>query len=367
MKAEIEVVKYSIYKNNHVKGRYLTNELLLTLDFSSKLNIIGKSVNKLPIYYLKLGTGPVKILIWSQMHGNETTSTRALIDLITFLDTYGVDYLKKISLHIIPVLNPDGAFDYTRNNFNGIDLNRDAILLSQPESIVLNNLFRSVKPHFCFNLHDQRSIYSVSNSKKSSVLSFLSPSADEMKNETNSRIKSMKIISLVYTKLNQLIKGHISRYKDDFNPNCVGDTFQALGTPTILFESGQYGIDYTRENTRKYMCISLITAIKSIINKNYESNDHLGYYSIPQNDELFFDILIRNIKISKENNSKRVDIGIFYNEKLEKKSKKILFNPMISKIGNLNLMNGHKELDFSNNHTIHEITNKNLVDFIKNA
>ena len=29
-------------------------------------------------------------------------------------------------------------------------------------------------------------------------------------------------------------------------------------------------------------------------------------------------------------------------------------------------MTGHKEIDFSNNHIIHEITNENLVEFIKN-
>ena len=62
-----------------------------------------------------------------------------------------------------------------------------------------------------------------------------------------------------------------------------------------------------------------------------------------------------------------ITIGIYFNETLDKKIKKISFNPVISKIGKLKLMTGHKEIDFSNNHIIHEITNENLVEFIKNV
>ena len=82
------------------------------------------------------------------MHGNESTSTRALFDLISFLKTYGKDYLNYLTFHIVPILNPDGALNYTRNNLNGIDLNRDFLNLSQPESRLLNNLYESVEPDF---------------------------------------------------------------------------------------------------------------------------------------------------------------------------------------------------------------------------
>ena len=81
---------------------------------------------------------------------------------------------------------------------------------------------------FVLILHDQRSIYSVSDSKKASILSFLSPSTDINKFETDSRLISMKIISSVANRLCKLIPGNFSRYNDDFNENCVGDTFQSL-------------------------------------------------------------------------------------------------------------------------------------------
>ena len=49
------------------------------------------------------------------------------------------EYIKNFTFYIIPQLNPDGAKLYTRNNFNDVDLNRDAIKLSQPESKCLIN------------------------------------------------------------------------------------------------------------------------------------------------------------------------------------------------------------------------------------
>jgi murein tripeptide amidase MpaA len=56
------------------------------------------------------------------------------------------------------MLNPDGADMYTRLNANEVDLNRDSQNLTQPESKVLREIFDLFQPHYCFNLHDQRTI-----------------------------------------------------------------------------------------------------------------------------------------------------------------------------------------------------------------
>ena len=65
------------------------------------------------------------------MHGNESTTTKAVIDLVNLLiKNYDSDsvtnLLNRCTLHIIPMLNPDGADAYTRVNANSVDLNRDA-------------------------------------------------------------------------------------------------------------------------------------------------------------------------------------------------------------------------------------------------
>ena len=131
---------------------------------------LGVSVNGLPIHMLKLGTGRCSVLMWSQMHGNETTTTKALLDLIPWLvhqDQKAL--LEHFTFYIIPQLNPDGAKAYTRLNANQVDLNRDAIHLSQPESKILRSLFERTNPDYALNLHGQRTIYAPSKDDKVST------------------------------------------------------------------------------------------------------------------------------------------------------------------------------------------------------
>ncbi|WP_246054392.1 M14 family metallopeptidase [Antarcticibacterium flavum] len=59
------------------------------------------------------------------------------------------------------MLNPDGARAYTRVNSRGVDLNRDAHNREEEESKVLRKVYNEFKPHYCFNLHDQRTIFSA--------------------------------------------------------------------------------------------------------------------------------------------------------------------------------------------------------------
>ena len=105
---------------------------------------------------------------------------------------------------IIPQLNPDGSSAYTRFNRNNIDLNRDALDLSQPESIALNEVFKSFSPDFCFNLHGQRSIFAAGKRGKPATLSFV-PAADDKK-VLPARIKAMQLIALINNDLQKFIQ-----------------------------------------------------------------------------------------------------------------------------------------------------------------
>src|SRR5690606_8390446 len=192
------------------------------------------------IQLLTSGHGPIKILMWSQMHGNESTTTKAVCDLINFLlekSETSKSILEGCTIKIIPVLNPDGASAYTRANANGIDLNRDAQNLSQPESKALRGIYRDFGPDYCFNLHDQRTIFNVGNLPRPATVCFLAPTYDEQRSISITRGKSMKLIVAMEQELQKIIPGRIGRFDDAFNPNCVGDAFQMMDTPTILFEA----------------------------------------------------------------------------------------------------------------------------------
>lgn len=338
---------YSSLKEPLLFGRYITNkdiEKCFKKLRKIKVEVIGNSVENRPIYGIKVGDGSIKILMWSQMHGNESTTTKALFDCLNLFESkneLSKNILENCTLYIIPILNPDGSQYYTRLNANKVDLNRDAQDLSQPESKVLRSKFNDFMPDYCLNLHGQRTIYGVGDTGKSASMSFLSPSQDEKRSITVNREKAMSIISSINEALQDLIPESIARYDDRFDLNCVGDTFQSLGIPTVLYEAGHINNDYNREEIRKSVFISLLTGL-SVIANGINILNAKDYFKIPENTKSFYDIIIRNAKIIPEDEM-IVDIAIQYEEVLN--NEKLIFKPKIEVISNLDEYFGHKEYD----------------------
>ena len=353
---------YNSFKNHTISGRYIQQKdiqvLLDNLGEEFSLKEIGASVLGKPIHSIQFGNGSIKILAWSQMHGNESTTTKAIFDLLNYISLYKGEplvesILNNCSLCIIPMLNPDGAEAYTRVNANEIDLNRDAQDLSQPESRILSQVFKNFNPDFCLNLHDQRTIFSAGNNPEPAVLSFLTPSMDKDRQIFPSRIKSMQLIAKIAQDLSELLPGRIGRYDDGFNINCTGDTFQSTQTPTILFEAGHFPGDYEREETRKYVFLALVSVLKSISENNFQQIDYQKYQEIPENEKLFNDIILRDA--NSENGV--VDIAIQYKEVI--KDGKLAFFPEIEKIAPKIKKFAHKEI-FCENKKI-EINDENML------
>ena len=336
---------FDSYKASELSHRYITNShiepLLNSLPDFCSVKMIGRSVNALPIYHVNLGSGSTRVLMWSQMHGNESTTTKAVFDLINLLDTEVFSYLlDHITISIVPILNPDGALAYTRMNANDTDLNRDAQILSQPESLVLKGLAEKFDPHFAFNLHGQRTIFSAGDTNNPATLSFLAPAADESLSITESRKQAMHVIAKMNEELQRLIPNQVGIYDDAFNLNCVGDTFQAKGIPTILFEAGHYPSDYGREETRRYMVIALLTALTEIAKPTNHKTSIEDYQAIPENQKRFYDIILRNANNGSNN---LVDIALQYQEVLEQDH--IEFIPKVEKIESHLDFYAHKEID----------------------
>ncbi len=356
---QIEILKllYKSYKEKLLFGRYIYTKsiepLLENLPSIFKVDSIAKSVRGEKIYSITIGKGEKKVLMWSQMHGNESTTTKALFDIFNILsdsNAFTDTILNNCTLKIIPILNPDGAVAYTRFTANGIDLNRDAQDLSQPESLVLRKYFDAFKPDFCFNLHDQRTIFSAGKTNNPATVSFLSPAQDESCSLTQSRTVAMEIIAEMNNVLQKQIPNQVGIYSDAFNINCVGDTFQSHNVPTILFEAGHYKNDYPREKTREYIFQSLLTALKYIAENSISGNNYEPYFDIPKNEKCFYDVIIRNAKVKIKRGIKVVDIGFLYQERL--KGDSIEFVPKIENISNLSEYYGHKEINANKNRVL---------------
>ena len=320
---------YPSFKEASLSGRYINAEHiskpLKKLVSKFEAENLGESTLGEPIHLIKVGSGKIKILMWSQMHGNESTTTKAVFDMLNVFskhseDSFVKDILKNCSLYIIPMLNPDGARAYTRVNANGFDLNRDAKDLTQVESQLLRKVFDDFQPDFCFNLHDQRTIFSAGLTENPATLSFLTPSEDIARSITPSREESMKVVGAIYNELASLIPNRIGRYDDGYNANCTGDNFQGMGIPTILFEAGHSDGDYSRDKTREYVFYALFSALNAIITQSYKKIDISAYFNIPENEKLYYDLILRNAEV----NGEIVDIAIQFKEILKNEKIKLL-------------------------------------------
>ncbi|WOC40093.1 M14 family zinc carboxypeptidase [Polaribacter sp. HL-MS24] len=287
----------------------------ILLNHQKKIEVqeIGFSEQQRSIYRIKIGTGKKKILIWSQMHGNESTGTKAVFDLLNTLGLNSEPCIEKIltecTLYIIPMLNPDGSEVYTRVNANKVDLNRDAVDRTAVESKLLRSVLDSIQPDFCFNLHDQRTIFGVEGSKHPATISFLAPSEEVSRALTLGRKQTMNVIVAMNKVLQQVIPNAVGRYTDEFYPTATGDTFQKLGYNTILIEAGHFPNDYEREVTRKYNFFALVQGIYHIASNDvFEAYEE--YFNIPNNIQNFYDVIHRYPT------SQKKDVAFQYEEKI---------------------------------------------------
>lgn len=319
---------------------YLRNNLA---DYSKE---IGTSYLGKPVYQLTIGNGDINVLAWSQMHGNESNATHAMLDLLVTLDKapdLKNELFNKIKLDFIFMLNPDGSERWTRLNAADIDLNRDFHNEASKEIKLLKEAVAKKKYDYALNLHEQRTIFTTDGIHPA-TLSFLAPSENVERTITENRKKCMAVIASVYIKLKELIPNQIGRYSDEFYPASTGDNFIKAGMPTILFEGGHFAEDYTRTGTRKYYTVALYYALRAITELNSGIDGWEGYLEIPENKETHYDIIYRNVKLNTDHECV-LDIAVQYREVKEEGRDDISFVPFVMEVGDVKGRKGWQEID----------------------
>jgi hypothetical protein len=313
---------------------------------------LGKSILGKSIYQMSIGTGPGKVLLWSQMHGNEATATMALFDLFNFLEGSedGFDDLRakltsRLTLRFVPMLNPDGMDLWIRRNAYDIDLNRDALALTSPESAILKNARDSFEPMFGFNLHDQQTYYTVGETGKPATISVLAPAYNYATEVNDVRKRAMQLIVGMNDLMDQIEPGHVGKYDDAFEPRAFGDNIQKWGTSTILIESGGYPNDPEKQVVRKYNFMLMLHALEQIADKTYEAYSLDEYYAIPDNTLRLMDLVIRNLSLELDERTYTVDLGIRRRE--VDAHGDYFVNAVVEDLGDLSIFYGYDELDAS--------------------
>lgn len=312
---------YDNYKEGSLTNRRFKHQdiesIIRKLQSDLVVEKAGTSVQGKNIYQLTYGEGPIKVMLWSQMHGDEPTATMAMMDIFRFLqadDQFNPlrrQFQKKLTLIFIPMLNPDGADCYLRHNAQDIDLNRDAVNLESPEARLLKSLWEKHQPEWGFNLHDQNRYYAAGDHPRPATLSFLAPAYNPQQEVNKVRTQSMQLIGLLHHTLQQYIPGQIARYNDAFEPRAFGDNFQKWGTRTILIESGALAGDPEKQEIRKLNFVALLTAFQAIISNRYQSVPVATYESIPFNQKnAFVDLVIRDVSLRENGGQENIDVGI---------------------------------------------------------
>jgi hypothetical protein len=301
---------------------------------------------------LTLGKGDVKVLLWSQMHGDEPTATMALLDMLNFLalepeHRASRAILGSVTLLIIPMLNPDGAERFQRRTAQSIDMNRDALTLGTPEARILKDTREAYKPQFGFNLHDQDPRYTVGTSKNVSAIALLAPAFDETRGDNAVRLGAKKVASVFASVVNNFVPGHVSKYDDTFEERAFGDNVQKWGTSTVLVESGGWPGDRDKMFLRKLNYVGLLTSLYAIATGSYQEAELGAYEQLPFGTKFLYDVILRNAKLKAQDGVPAIaaDIGINLDEEYDAGSHRVVLVGKVMDIGDLHVFGAFQEVD----------------------
>ncbi|HSJ10905.1 MAG TPA: serine hydrolase [Longimicrobiales bacterium] len=267
-----------------------------------RVESIGTSAEGRELRLLAWGTGPEKVLFWSQMHGDETTASRALADLFSYLagsdDARVRQWRERLTILAVPMLNPDGAEAHTRRSAFGVDVNRDARLLSTPEARALKGVQERHQPDYGFNLHDQNPRSRAGTSLRTAAISLLAPLPDAEGTLTPGLTTARRMSAHLTAALAPLVGAHLTQYDDSYNPRAFGDGMQTWGVSAVLIETGSWKGDESKHYLRAANFVALVTALDAIATGAHENADPALYQSLPGNGRSLSDLLIRGGSIA---------------------------------------------------------------------
>lgn len=97
----------------------------------------------------------IKILVFAQQHGNEPSGKEGMLLLLADMAEGKLDHLlAHADFALIPMMNPDGNEAYTRRNGNNADLNRDHLVLLQPETQGLHQFYNKYQFDVNMDVHE---------------------------------------------------------------------------------------------------------------------------------------------------------------------------------------------------------------------
>jgi hypothetical protein len=276
------LARYS-HVERHVKGLHERAPELFQLE------VVGRSVEGNGLYHVSLGTEARYVLLWSQMQGDESTATTALLDFLEYVRTHREEpwvarMLSELTLHAGPLLNPDRAEHFQRRNAQGIDINSDALALQTPEARALKALRDRLQPFIGFNVHNQNWRYALGTTGRPASILLIAVAFDESRSGNPGRVPAKKVGAVIRDALEPFAPGYVGRYDDSFEVRAFGNNMMRWGTPSVLIETGAWPARTPDEPLVQLNFVALATALDALTSGKAAQADVARYESIPKND-----------------------------------------------------------------------------------
>jgi hypothetical protein len=264
-----------------------------------RMEKVGESVEGRALNLIQAGSGSFPVLLWSQMHGDESTATAALFDIFEFLrrhrqDQTVRDILSSLTLYFLPMVNPDGAERFQRRNAQSIDINRDALRLQTPEGRTLKAVRDRFQPRIGFNLHNQAWRTSVSRPPRPASISLLSVAFDEARSGSEGRTLTKKVCAVIRDALEPFASGQIGRYDDEFEVRAFGDNLTLWGTPVVLIETGPWPSIDPDPALIKLNFVGIVSALDALATGAVHRAKPERYESLPMNESGELYVIVKN-------------------------------------------------------------------------
>ena len=316
---------------------------------------IGQSVEGRSINHVWLGRGSLKVLLWSQMHGDEPTATVALLDVLDYVRRHRDEpfvgrLLDRLELHMVPMLNPDGAERFQRRNAQGIDINRDALLLQSPEGLALKTLAGPAEPAARIQPSQPELAHVGRQDRAGRRRSRCSPSRSTRRGATTrggfARRRSARSCAM---RSSRSSPAGSARYDDAFEVRAFGDNLTKWGTSVVLIETGAYpGPDSDRMLVRVNF-VGLLTAIDALASGEIDRANPARYEIAAHNDSMLLHTIVSNALIVTGTGVApfKGDIGIGANRSIRTASgrRSVGLSARIEDIGDLRVYGALERID----------------------
>jgi hypothetical protein len=305
---------------------------------------VGRSRQDRPLRTITFGEGTTDLLLWSQMHGDEATATRALADLVAFFATRDdLDHHRRLRqrlrITMLPMLNPDGAEAHQRETADGIDINRDAARLASPEARALTEVRERLQPAFGFNLHDQNVRRRAGPDGEQVALAFLAPPADVDDTWAPVRSRARRLAATLAAAALDALPNRVARWNEEYEPRAFGECFQRAGTSTVLVETGALPDDPDKERLRTHLSTLILTTFDHVADGSWEQIDPAIYHDLPLNHSVPHDLHLTGGTAVIDGRETPADVALLFDDPVAHEA------PRLAELGDLGAATALERVD----------------------